>query len=1035
MHRILTTLCLLASLLLVTAQATATLADYSFEVSSGSAVDMDEATTLWEGSPGSRGSYDWSVAGVDLPFTFRFDGVGYDQVSINPNGVMSFGTGDVTSGGYNSLSGASTYPMICPFWDQMTLTGGSRDRCSGKAPVVRWGVSGTAPNRVFIVRWQDLEVTWGWGNYSTFEARLYESTNIIDFYYDEMTAESCVWGGTGYTSGTIGIASSPSDFITVIPDYGSAYIARDWTYDWIDLGWYPFGINSGTIYRFAPCNVGFTGTVASGGTAGMRAGDTLMSSIEVQRGSTEGFEPFSIDNFVGGCGPRNFTIELGGVHASDYMLSTTEGYLGSGESITPTIYFSPTASGTRYATLTITDDNYFSRTFTLAAKAGTRIEWIPDLAEGGTADLADGDTLMKGLIIPRRTPRDLTPMTLRNFNTNEEAPAAIINISIDSAGEASTQYELVGPTTASLAAGESFTPVIRFTGEGVGPQEATLTVVADEETRVYTLYAISGAPAIEMRVNGVIANAENPALNLVTKCVGDVTAAPLVITNTGTLPLTITGFDAYLTDTTYQQGTPLLKLLRDARGNVVPVQDYTISVTPGGAAVPLPFTVEAGQSIQYYLTFIGSEPGKRWGRMFLRTNAENLFGEDTTAYDNVTTFPNMVLGLLTADMTARAFGSQLASNTEGLKLKPIVFPHTPVGDTSFMSFPIANAGACDLRINRNKLRVFSGDVNEFKMMASLRNATLDAATGDFVLTPGMVDTITVRFTPSRAGTRMATLWIQTNDSTIKHPGLSERGAYYLDMHGRGQAGLDGADLVLDPVVIGNSVNGEAVLENTLNVAVGVSRIYFDGGDAAEFSALNWPATPHNVLPASKLRLGVTMTPAAGSMPGMRRTTIVLITNSGDTVRVGVRGEAGTQTLVVSPTSMFDDLTLYIGQARQQSLVISNTGTLPVRITSAVISGPDSASYRLGMLPRLDLDPGQTDYVDVTFAPSAPGQTSAQIDLTASNGQTYTVMLGGNALKIRRDPTDPTRTEAPFKDGDPERRHDDGTTTKGRPTLR
>lgn len=1041
MHRYFTSLCVLAGLLLVAAQASATLSDYSFSVTSGSQLSVDN--NIWQGRAGSRddGSVTNVVTGLDLPFAFKFDGTDYRRISVSSNGLVGFGNTDVTADGYNSLTGYGEYPVITAWWDYLKLTGGAQSYCS-KSPSISYGVNGNAPNRIFVIEWRDVEVAERYAAFSTFQVRLYEGSNLIEFWYD-MTSQSCVyWMGSqwNYTSATIGAATSSSDFMSIIPDYSGAYAERSWVNDYIDLSYEPYQIPQNTVYQLAPCNVNVTGNIADGGTMTMTNGDTLLRGMTVQRGDMGSFQPLWIENYTGGCGGRNFTIDISGPDASEFSLDMTGGYLNNGESVFPTITFAPTANGVRRAILTITDDNFYTHTYPLAATATTRINWIPNMADGATPALADGDTLFTGIIVPRTTTRDFRPMTIENFNTNPEATPAQVSITLDSEGTVSTQYQLIGATTASLAAGESFVPVVRFTGSGVGVQEARLTVTADEITRVYTLRAISGAPAIEVTANGIAVNDQNPAMNLTMACVGNVaTSVPFVVTNIGTLPLVVNDIKFYLTDTTIRQGAPPFPLDRTASGGVVPARDYMISDVPGGAPITgvtpatVPFTLGIGATRTLYLTFVGQEPGKRFGRVFIRTNAENIFGVDTNAYDNVTSFPNVVTGLFTTDLTARAVGSKLAANLDGLRLTTIVFPHTRVGDTSTMAFTIANTGACEMRINRNKLRMSSGDVNEFKLMTSLRNASFDQATGDYLLAPGTEDTLFVRFTPSRAGTRMATLWIQSNDSTILNPGIAERGAAYVDMHGRGLAGLDGHDLVLDPVVIGGSVDGTVSLENTLTVAVVVDRILFSGGEEAEFSAVNWPVTPAMVLPGQKLNLTVRMTPVG--IAGTRRTTLFVITNGGDTARIQIRGEAGTQTLVVSPTSLFDDVTIGIGQAKRQTLKISNNGTLPVRITGESITGIDASSYRLGAMPRRDLEAGQTEYLEVTFVPSAPGQTSAQIEITASNGQTYTVALGGNALRTRRDPADPSgATPAPatgIDAGKPADRMGGGL----RPTLR
>jgi hypothetical protein len=1031
MYRYLTALCVLASLVLGGARASASLGDYTFQVTSGSATSMSSANTLWRGSPGSRNSSDVNnvVTGLDLPFTFRFDGVDYNRISVSSNGLVGFGGSDITADNDNSFYNTRSYPAITAWWDQLTLTGGAQDHCS-TSPSVLWTVTGRAPNRVVAIEWRDVEVNWGSAAFSTFQVRLYEGSNVIEFFYNNMTSVPCPrWASQDWTwtSATIGLAASDGDVMSVIPDYSGAYVDRSGSYNSVDMAQEQFRIPQNTIYRFAPCNIGLVGDTRQGGTDAMSNGDALLSGLSAQRGSSASFQPFTIENGMEGCGPRNFRMEIGGDAAAEYRLDMESGTLDAGSSVIPTITFSPNGSGVRYATLTITDDNFFSRTYSLEATASPRIAWIPFMGDGATAGLADGDTLMRTIEVPRRTSRDLEPIALWNFSENPDAPAAHISVSIDSAGSPSTQYEIVGPTSADLMAGETFTPVIRFTGEGVGPQTATLTVVADEETRVYTLRAVSAAPAISVMANGVAVDAANPAMNLATTCVGEgAMTVPFTLTNYGVMPLVVNRINVYQTDTTDRQGTPPFPLMRTAQGAPVTLADYVISSTPGGAPIPVPFSVGRESTRTLYLTYIGAEPGKRFGRIFLRTNAENLYGQDTSIA------PNMVLGLFTTDVTARSYGSQLSSNAAGLKLRPVVFPHTHVGDSSTISFTVANTGACDLRINRSKLRIYSGDVNEFRMLTSLRNSRLDAATGDYVLTPGTIDTITVRFLPSRAGTRLATLRLQTNDSSIARPGLVERGAFYLDLHGRGLAGLDGSDLTLAPVMIGGSVDGTAILENTLNVSVGIDRMYFEGGDAAEFSPVGWPAVPTRVLPGQKLALGVRLTPVGDA--GVRRTTLVLVTGSGDTARVLVRGEAGTQTLVVSPTSLFNAVTIVVGQTKRQTLMISNTGTLPVHITSVTLGGADASSYRIGTMPRRDLEAGQTEYLEVTFVPTASGQTSAEIVVTASNGQSYTVLLGGSGLKARRDPNDPATTAAPSTAGTPElRRSGDGETTV--PSLR
>jgi hypothetical protein len=1032
-----------ALLLVPREQASASLGEYITSVSSGSAL-TPSFTDIWTGYYGSRWSYYGATSTLDLPFTFQFNGSPYTQITVNSCGAIGFGT-SVPSSTSNNLTGQT--PIIAPFWDGLFIGGGAPNPGCYYNPAIRYGISGSAPNRIFVIDYNKISREYcddcGFGPmFVDFQVRLYEGSNKIEFQYSNMSASwpSCAtnyWGnGSTQTSGSIGLAASSSDYISVTPNGTSASFSRSSVNNNVDLN--STTISSNVVYTFTPCIINWAGNIAQGGTATMANGSVLLSNITIERGQSVTLTPFTMSLGAGGCPTRSLTFTLTGPNASDYTVSPLGTVaLAAGSTIPVTVTFNPATFGQRTATLTVNDPLAGPRTFTLRATATTRISWTPDLSQGGTANLLSGDTLLKDIVVLRGVPRDFTPMTIQNFSVNSSSPPAVVTYSIDSAGYPSTQYSLQTPASVSLGAGQSSTPIIRFLGTGLGAQNATLTVNADGEIRVFPLKAISGAPGITITNGATPVDEDDPLFHQTFDCVGEqVTTVPLTVTNPGQFPLTITAINGYRTDSTDQQGTPLFPLLRDAQGRLLPLTDYSLTDAPGSAPVSLntpvavPIVLAPGQTRTIYANFSGQYPGKRFGRIYIRSNAQNVFGTDT----NINATPNSVMGLLTFDLVARAIGSQLSASASGLRLKPVLMPDTRVGDSSEVTFTIANSGACDLRIARNKFRISSGDVNEIKLVSALRSATIDNATGDYLLAPGVVDTVRVRFTPSRSGTRMARLWVQTNDSTIQTPGVAERGAMYLDIQGRGLAGLDARDLVLDPVAIGRSVDGLAVLENTLTFPVEIGTILYMGDDAAEFSeipAKPWPARPFSVLPGAKLTLGVRLTPTGAE--GLRRTTLVLVLTTGDTVRVPIRGEAGTQSIVVSPSSLFDNVAIAVGQSARQTVMISNTGTLPLRLASVRLIGADSLSYRLGQMPRFDLEGGQTEYVEITYAPTTIGQTSAQLEVVDANGQRYVVDLGGTALKFRRDPVDQGRTHAPGN-GDI-RLTPDGPTSRTRPTLR
>jgi hypothetical protein len=88
------------------------------------------------------------VTTVTLPFTVSLYGTNYTSASVSSNGWLSFVT--TTSSPYSNTAIPNTAVpngALYPFWDDLYL-----DATSG----VYTGVTGTAPNRTFIVEWRDV---------------------------------------------------------------------------------------------------------------------------------------------------------------------------------------------------------------------------------------------------------------------------------------------------------------------------------------------------------------------------------------------------------------------------------------------------------------------------------------------------------------------------------------------------------------------------------------------------------------------------------------------------------------------------------------------------------------------------------------------------------------------------------------------------------------------------------------------------------------------------------------------------------------
>ncbi|MCE1189760.1 MAG: fibronectin type III domain-containing protein, partial [Ignavibacteria bacterium] len=138
----------------------------------------------------STGATSLLAAGVDdtpssvtnIGFNFVLMGVPYSQFSLTENGIMRLGSTAMVSNTYAIPN--STIPTLAPFGNDMRVgTDGS----------VVYKVLGTAPSRVLVVQWKKIMIRYlgtAAAGTATFEARLYESTGVIEYVYGEMATNT-----------------------------------------------------------------------------------------------------------------------------------------------------------------------------------------------------------------------------------------------------------------------------------------------------------------------------------------------------------------------------------------------------------------------------------------------------------------------------------------------------------------------------------------------------------------------------------------------------------------------------------------------------------------------------------------------------------------------------------------------------------------------------------------------------------------------------------------------------------------------------
>lgn len=215
-------------------------------------------------------------AAIGIPFNFVYNCTPYNTFKVSSNGVMFLGSGAVGTNATNNLNTSADRLAIAPLWDDLaTMT------TSGKVSYI---VTGVSPNRVLQIEW--LNMKWSWSAASeviSFQANLYETTNVIEFIYRQDA------GVISLNGASIGISGPLSGQFYSLPNTGINPIPSQ-VVEVTSIGVKPA---TGQLYRFTPatptislnnqniCSGGSATLIPSGGNTYTWSTSATTSSIVV----------------------------------------------------------------------------------------------------------------------------------------------------------------------------------------------------------------------------------------------------------------------------------------------------------------------------------------------------------------------------------------------------------------------------------------------------------------------------------------------------------------------------------------------------------------------------------------------------------------------------------------------------------------------------------------------------------------------------------------------------------------------------------
>ena len=235
------------ALILIANTCLAQVPNYAFQAVSGTYTAITGGTNVILTYGTSTVPYDDGVAtpanAVPIGFTFNYNGTDYTTIRPCANGWATFSSTALTANTdtwtNNLISGpaANQRPLLAPLWDDMDM---------GAVGAVTYLLTGASPNRVLTIQWAGAK--WDYGALSgvmSFQIKLYETTNVIEFVYKQETGSVSGTNGGGASIGITGTANN--SFISLAD--ASANPAYSYTTETTTILTKPA---TGQIYRWIP---------------------------------------------------------------------------------------------------------------------------------------------------------------------------------------------------------------------------------------------------------------------------------------------------------------------------------------------------------------------------------------------------------------------------------------------------------------------------------------------------------------------------------------------------------------------------------------------------------------------------------------------------------------------------------------------------------------------------------------------------------------------------------------------------------------
>ncbi len=169
---------------------------------------------------------DYSRA-LTIGFPFQWRGRTYNNVVMNTNGFVVLGSNpgsvpDLFFSGPQSNTGGALFSGAVADTNIISVFNVDLENSDSGTAEFRQQTTGTAPNRVFTLEWRNVKDKAGLQlSRATFQLKLYETTNFIDFVYGPFIASN---DAPVFRSSAVGLKGAPGQIL-----FGSKFSGAPWT--------------------------------------------------------------------------------------------------------------------------------------------------------------------------------------------------------------------------------------------------------------------------------------------------------------------------------------------------------------------------------------------------------------------------------------------------------------------------------------------------------------------------------------------------------------------------------------------------------------------------------------------------------------------------------------------------------------------------------------------------------------------------------------------------------------------------------------